>query len=67
MAMTIKREVALELRLHPTPSATDDTDLVIHGAEDLIQALDQSLAEENGEPRVNGGFTSSERANQGTC
>lgn len=56
-AMTVKGGVALELRLHPTPRATDDIDLVIHGAEDLLLALDQSLVLENGEPRVHGGFT----------
>lgn len=55
--MTVKGGVALELRLHPTPRATDDIDLVIHGGEDLLQALDHSLALENGEPRVHGGFT----------
>lgn len=56
-AMTVKGGVALELRLHPTPRATDDIDLVIHGTDDLLQALDRSLRSENDEPRVHGGFT----------
>ncbi len=55
--MTVKGGVALELRLHPTPRATDDIDLVIHDAGDLLQALDRSLLSENDEPRVHGGFT----------
>lgn len=55
--MTVKGGVALELRLHPTPRATDDIDLVIHAAGDLMQALDRSLIMENGEPRVHGGFS----------
>jgi hypothetical protein len=57
VAMTVKGGVALELRLHPTPRATDDIDLVIHGAEDLMQSLDRSLLSVNDEPRVHGGFT----------
>ncbi|MCC7002906.1 MAG: nucleotidyl transferase AbiEii/AbiGii toxin family protein [Gemmatimonadaceae bacterium] len=56
-AMTVKGGVALELRLHPTPRATDDIDLVIHGAGDLVQSFDSSLVPENGEPREHGGFT----------
>lgn len=57
VTMTIKGGVALELRLHPTPRATEDIDVVIHGTADLLKALDQSIAMENGEPRANGGFT----------
>ena len=56
-AMTVKGGVALELRLHPTPRATDDIDLVIHGTDNLMQALDRSLLSQNDEPRVHGGFT----------
>jgi len=56
-AMTVKGGVALELRLHPTPRATDDIDLVVHGTDNLMQALDRSLISENDEPRVHGGFT----------
>lgn len=55
--MTVKGGVALELRLHPTPRATDDIDLVIHGAENLMEAIDRSLRSEHDEPRVHGGFT----------
>lgn len=56
-AMTVKGGVALELRLHPTPRATEDIDLVVHDAGDLMASLDRSLATERGEPRLHGGFS----------
>ncbi|MGH7653720.1 MAG: nucleotidyl transferase AbiEii/AbiGii toxin family protein [Gemmatimonadaceae bacterium] len=56
--MTIKGGVALELRLRPTPRATDDIDIIVPlGEADLLATLDRALTTEEGASAPYEGFT----------
>lgn len=56
--MTVKGGVALELRLRPTPRATDDMDIIVQVTEgDLLAAMNSALTTDNGVPARYEGFT----------
>lgn len=59
---TIKGGVAIELRLHPTPRATDDIDIIILApVGSVVDVFDQLIGDPAGGRRLNEGFSFSRK------